>query len=148
VKPGGEHGAATSVETRQRWRPCCGSELRLRSAQMGLGAVTSFEASSWGCSFFPASTTGGNPSAGPRFGRRRACIVSALGASPRWFVESLVCLLESMAAAAQSAGCRALYTLSSALHGRRSSTLYTSIRRRIFTKHITKTIDYSKETTI
>jgi hypothetical protein len=54
----------------------------------------------------------GNPRARLRFGRRRrACIIPSLGASPRWFVESLVCVLESMVAAAQSTSFQgAMYT--------------------------------------
>jgi hypothetical protein len=58
----------------------------------------------------------GNPRAGLRFGRRRrVCVVTSLGASPRWFVESFVHVLESMVAAAQSAGFQgAMYTAAGA----------------------------------
>jgi hypothetical protein len=55
-------------------------------------------------------STGGNPRAGLRFGRRRrGYVVSSLGASPWWFVVSLVCMLESLAAAAQCVGIRGRY---------------------------------------
>jgi hypothetical protein len=38
------------------------------------------EASSWRCSFFPTLTTGRNPRARLRFGRRRrSCVVFLLG---------------------------------------------------------------------
>jgi hypothetical protein len=88
----------------------------LRDAEMATptGAVASFEALSWRCLFFVASTTGGNPRAGLWFRRRRwrACVISSLGASPRWFVESLVRVLESMVAAAQRMGFHsAMYTV-------------------------------------
>jgi hypothetical protein len=67
--------------------------------------VTSLEASSWRCSFFPASSTGGNPRAELQFGAAAVgCVVSSVGASPRWFMESLVRMLESMVAVAQSVG--------------------------------------------
>jgi hypothetical protein len=100
------HGVG--VDDRAGWKPWV-----MRTMATPAGTVTSLEASSWRYSFFPASTNGGNPRAGLRFGqRRRACIVSSLGASPRWFVESFVRVLESMVAATQSAGFQgAMYTV-------------------------------------
>jgi hypothetical protein len=83
---------------------------------MPAGAVTSLEASSWRCSFFPASTTG--ETLEPDFGSGSggaATSFSSLGASPRWFVESLVRLLESMVVVAQSGGFQgAMYTAADA----------------------------------
>jgi hypothetical protein len=68
------------------------------------------EALSWCCSLFSTSSTGGNPRAGLRFGRwQRGYVISSLGASPWWFVVSLVCMLESLAAAAQSVSVRGRY---------------------------------------
>jgi hypothetical protein len=47
----------------------------------------------------------GNPRAGLYFGQRRwGCVVFSVGASPRCFMESLVRMLESMVAVAQSVG--------------------------------------------
>jgi hypothetical protein len=84
----------------------------MRTTAMLAGAVTSLEASCWRCSFFPARSTRGNPRAGLQIGQqRRSCIVSFLGASPWWFLVSLVCVLESFVAANQSVGVwGAMYT--------------------------------------
>jgi hypothetical protein len=79
----------------------------MRTTATPASAVTSLEALSWRCSFFPASSTGVNPRAGLRIGRRRhGCVVSSFGASHWCFVVSLVHVLESLAAAAQSVGVR------------------------------------------
>jgi hypothetical protein len=95
--------------------------VRAKSSQFFLAAsilspTPRCPVSSWRCSFFPASTTEGNPRADLRFERRRhACVFPSSGASPRWFVESFVRVLESMVAAAQSAGFQgAMYTATGA----------------------------------
>lgn len=61
------------------------------------GTVTSLEASSWRCPFFPASSTEGNLLSAPWIRRRRhSHVVPFLGASSWWLVESLVQQLESV----------------------------------------------------
>jgi hypothetical protein len=80
------------------------------------GAVTSLEASSWRASSSPPRPLG--KTLEPDFGSGgggAAASFSSLGASPRWFVESLVRLLESVVAAAQRVGFRgAMYTATGA----------------------------------